>query len=273
MTIKEFADLCGCNPQTLRYYDRVDLLKPVEVDLWTGYRRYEKEQALVFVRIRNLQKAGFTIAEIRQLLGREDREIYRAFEAKIAEAERRPREIKTIQRSYRTEMDQIIERIKEVREQVAQDMQGYDPTVEFGIDEATYAEIKRSVQEAFDALTENVPEEFSYSSFDDADAQGEEIEYLDLLNNPAFAVVFEQHGWTYVKDFLDSFSELEDGAEYALLFRLAPDKYANTTPLGNTILGILLLKNPHKKRNLSANFEPSEDGQNHFWLLKRIVGQ
>ncbi len=25
MTIKQFALLCGCNPQTLRYYDHVDL--------------------------------------------------------------------------------------------------------------------------------------------------------------------------------------------------------------------------------------------------------
>ena len=31
MTIKEFARLCGCNPQTLRYYDHVNLLKPVKV--------------------------------------------------------------------------------------------------------------------------------------------------------------------------------------------------------------------------------------------------
>lgn len=38
MTIKEFSRLCGCNPQTLRYYDHVDLLKPVKVDSWTGYR-------------------------------------------------------------------------------------------------------------------------------------------------------------------------------------------------------------------------------------------
>ena len=26
MTIKEFASLCGCNTQTLRYYDKIDLL-------------------------------------------------------------------------------------------------------------------------------------------------------------------------------------------------------------------------------------------------------
>ena len=58
MTIKIFAELCDCNPQTLRYYDSVGLLKPAEVDSWTGYRYYNEEQAVTFVKIRNLQKAG-----------------------------------------------------------------------------------------------------------------------------------------------------------------------------------------------------------------------
>ena len=33
MTIKEFAGLCGCNPQTLRYYDSVGLLKPARAPI------------------------------------------------------------------------------------------------------------------------------------------------------------------------------------------------------------------------------------------------
>ena len=68
MTIKQFARLCGCNPQTLRYYDHVQLLKPIRVDEWSGYRYYEEEQAMDFVKIRNLQKAGFSIEEIKGLL-------------------------------------------------------------------------------------------------------------------------------------------------------------------------------------------------------------
>ena len=99
MTIKEFSRLCGCNPQTLRYYDRVDLLKPVKVDQWSGYRYYEEEQALSFVKIKNLQKAGFTIDDIKELLDKDDRAIYEAFEAKIAEEEKRLQEIKVIQLS------------------------------------------------------------------------------------------------------------------------------------------------------------------------------
>lgn len=60
MTIKEFAKLCGCNSQTLRYYDRVGLLKPVRVDRYSGYRFYDEKQAVTFVKIKNLQSALFT---------------------------------------------------------------------------------------------------------------------------------------------------------------------------------------------------------------------
>ena len=80
MTIKEFAKLCGCNSQTLRYYDRIDLLKPVEVDQWSGYRFYDETQAIEFVKIKNLQAAGCTIEEIKKLMGKNDAEIYKALE-------------------------------------------------------------------------------------------------------------------------------------------------------------------------------------------------
>ena len=118
MTIKEFARLCGCNPQTLRYYDHVGLLKPVKVDQWSGYRFYEEDQAFTFVKIKNLQKAGFTIEEIKALLDQDDHVIYMAFDTKITEAERRLQEIKHIQKLYQTEMKQIQEKIHEVREKV-----------------------------------------------------------------------------------------------------------------------------------------------------------
>ena len=133
MTIRQFARLCGCNPQTLRYYDRVELLKPVQVDKWTGYRYYDEEQALAFVKIRNLQKAGFTIEEIKALLDKDNQAIFQAFETKIAEAEERLREIREIQRSYQSEMESIKGRISEVKEKINQAMKAYDPREEFGI--------------------------------------------------------------------------------------------------------------------------------------------
>ena len=75
MTIKEFAQLCSCNAQTLRYYDKIDLLKPVKVDPWTGYRYYTSAQAIDFVKIKNLQAAVFSIDEIKVLLTKPDQQV------------------------------------------------------------------------------------------------------------------------------------------------------------------------------------------------------
>ena len=144
MTIQAFAKLCGCNPQTLRYYDRVDLLKPGRVDRFSGYRYYDEEQALIFVKIKNLQTAGFAIEEIKPLLAADDEAVYRAFEQKIGEQQARLETMKEIQRSYRSEMTTMRETIERIR----QDMAAFDPTAEFGIDRARYDAICARVDEA-----------------------------------------------------------------------------------------------------------------------------
>jgi DNA-binding transcriptional MerR regulator len=42
--IGDFAHLSQVSVVTLRYYDEMDLLKPVKVDDFTGYRYYSAEQ-------------------------------------------------------------------------------------------------------------------------------------------------------------------------------------------------------------------------------------
>ena len=88
ITIQGFARLCGCNTQTLRYYDRIGLLTPARVDTWTGYRYYEESQALQFVKIKNLQQADFSIDEIRPLLEADGACLQEAFARKIARQDR-----------------------------------------------------------------------------------------------------------------------------------------------------------------------------------------
>ena len=85
ITIQGFAKLCGCNTQTLRYYDRIGLLAPAKVDQWTGYRYYEEEQAMLFVKIKNLQMADFSIEEIKTLLNEDEDHLMAAFDRKIRE--------------------------------------------------------------------------------------------------------------------------------------------------------------------------------------------
>lgn len=150
MTIKEFAHICGCNPQTLRYYDQIDLLKPVKVDRWSGYRYYDEEQAYVFVKIKNLQKAGFTIDEIRGLLDKDNLAICRAFDEKIAKEEKRLQEIKDIRRSYQTEMNNIKDKIDAVRKKITEEMQAYNQTSEFGLLADKYEELIDNVNRYLD---------------------------------------------------------------------------------------------------------------------------
>ena len=272
MTIKEFARLCGCNPQTLRYYDHVDLLKPVKVDQWSGYRFYEEEQDRAFVKIKNLQKAGFTIEEIKELLDKDNHVIYKAFDAKIAEEERRLQEIKAIQKSYQTEMTDMKKKLETIRDMVKESMEAYDPTEEFGIDRDAYSQMKESVNGSFESMIScNDDSDYEYSEYSDSDESVEEPEYVDLLNNPDYEIVYEKHGWSFVKEFFSEFSTLEEGQDYAMLFLLSQNK-SNHNAFVNTALGMLLScnpKDPDNKRSLSCNVSDSSDGQNNFWLLKR----
>ena len=68
MKIGEFAKVCGTGISVLRYYDKQNLLKPVYIDGFTGYRYYSQEQIPIFFRITALKQAGFSLTEIRELL-------------------------------------------------------------------------------------------------------------------------------------------------------------------------------------------------------------
>ena len=260
MTIQAFAKLCGCNPQTLRYYDKVDLLKPSRVDRFSGYRYYDEAQALTFVKIKNLQLAGLPIEEIKPLLDADDDTVYRVIETKIREQEAKLETMKEIQRSYRSEMTTM----KETVERIRQSLTAFDPTAEFGIDRARYEAICARVDEALNtALDSDCFRDFSFN---------EEKHSPDplpkLLRDPLYKTVYEKHGWEHVKDFFHEFATLEDGAEYQLVFALTEDK-ADQTAFATTVLNLLLDENQGKKRQLGCSSTDTKDGENHFWLLKK----
>ena len=273
MTIRQFALLCGCNPQTLRYYDHVDLLKPVKVDPWSGYRYYDEDQALVFVRIKNLQAAGFAIDEIRELLDKDTPAICDALEAKVAEQEKRLQEIKQIRQSYLAEMSEMQRNIQAAKEHILKAMQQYDPAEEFGLSAEKYDGILADARRFFDDIAARDPEgtdlKFDWDESPEDSRAEKAKDSLGLLNDPGYTLVFERHGWDHAKDFLDECSDLEDGGEYALLVRVEQKKENASMAFANTILGILLDRNPGKQKSLSCSVDLSDDGRNHFWLLKR----
>jgi DNA-binding transcriptional MerR regulator/effector-binding domain-containing protein len=66
--IGDFSSICQLPVKTLRFYDEVGLLKPVEVDRFTGYRYYAFDQLPRLNRILALKDLGFSLEQIRSLL-------------------------------------------------------------------------------------------------------------------------------------------------------------------------------------------------------------
>jgi DNA-binding transcriptional MerR regulator/predicted transcriptional regulator YdeE len=66
--IGEFSKLVHVPVPTLRYYDQVGLLKPVEVDRFNGYRYYSASQLPRLHRILALKGLGFSLEQIGAVL-------------------------------------------------------------------------------------------------------------------------------------------------------------------------------------------------------------
>lgn len=66
--IGETADLMGITTQTLRFYDKIGLVKPVKIDPRTGYRYYAYEQFHFIDRIKYLQSLGMPLDDIKEVM-------------------------------------------------------------------------------------------------------------------------------------------------------------------------------------------------------------
>src|SRR5512136_2701540 len=68
LKIGDLSKLSRVSVKTLRYYDETGLLKPTQVDRFTGYRYYSFDQLPRLNRILALKDLGFALEQIAQLL-------------------------------------------------------------------------------------------------------------------------------------------------------------------------------------------------------------
>ncbi len=68
MQIKEFADFTGVSVRTLHYYDEIGLLKPAQVDVFTGYRYYDENSLLRMQEILFYRELDFSLKSIGEIL-------------------------------------------------------------------------------------------------------------------------------------------------------------------------------------------------------------
>ena len=67
--IGQFAEIVQTSIRTLWFYDKIDLFKPEEIDLFTNYRYYSKNQIEDFHLINKLKNIGFSLQEIKENWG------------------------------------------------------------------------------------------------------------------------------------------------------------------------------------------------------------
>jgi MerR family mercuric resistance operon transcriptional regulator len=71
--ISEFAEKCGVNKETIRYYEKKNLLQePLKTNV--GYRIYSDTDVQRVGFIKRMQELGFTLNEIYKLLGVVDKD-------------------------------------------------------------------------------------------------------------------------------------------------------------------------------------------------------
>ena len=293
ITIQGFAKLCGCNTQTLRYYDRIGLLAPAKVDEWTGYRYYEEGQALLFVKIKNLQQADFSIEEIKALLPGDDDLLMAAFERKITEQQQKLEKIREIQRSYLKEAMDMRNIVNEYMDYVERRMAKPELWKELGLDTQQKTEITANVHALLaDWLTqcrkmgdeialtadgqqfsglEKIRDQLKSGMLDEAEElllsrDSSEVE-KDI---PADAEkVFERSGWEHAYEWIGELPNLGNGKQKYFVFRVREDSPIADAGSPTILLGFMAVRYDAMNGGMTCVISRSEDGINHFTLLQK----
>ncbi len=295
MTIKDFANLCKCGTQTLRYYDKIDLLKPVKVDRWSGYRYYMESQAIDFVKIKNLQAADFTIDEIKVLLTMPDSQVYAAFDRKIAEQAQKLARIKQIQQSYLTEKNNMEKLIHGLSDFLTGQLTNFEILQEFGLTSAdgpaAVARIKSYLESQIahhlpgeSDVTLVVNDQIFHGADHVTDAvlslKERDLDKTILLGDEAVSkendfspeeweTLWECHGWNYVHEFIETIPPITTGENYCFYFRLTEGKYNGGIEFPLFMISTMLPKVKAEDASIGCSVEKSTDEQNHFALQRK----
>ncbi len=129
LTISQLAGAAGIPTSTIRYYERIGLVVP-EDRTGGNYRLYGRESLRKLKFIRSAQAVGFTLEDIQSLLGHADGgpvcgDVQALIEARLADIDRRLRDLRHVQRVLKEALRQCREShpraacrvVKELKEQ------------------------------------------------------------------------------------------------------------------------------------------------------------
>lgn len=139
LKIGDFAKLARVSVKTLRYYDKLGLIRPAWVDRWTSYRYYTLDQLPRLNRILALKDLGFSLeetqlllskglppAELRGMLRLKRTELERNLRAEHARLERVEARLRWIEREGQLPAYEVV--IKSVSARQVAGIRGWIPT-------------------------------------------------------------------------------------------------------------------------------------------------
>lgn len=114
--IGEMAQLHNTTIKTLRYYDKIGLLKPIQIVESNGYRYYSTEQFEQLNMIHYLKSLGFSLDEIKAHLENRDIDAFLELLKKQKEiTEKKIKELQHINNRFQNRMEEI-NHIRSIRE-------------------------------------------------------------------------------------------------------------------------------------------------------------
>lgn len=125
-TIGQMASICSLSIQTLRYYDKINLIKPSLVDKLTGYRYYSDQDIRYLGIIQDMKKIGFSLDDIRTCFqGNNNHDTLKMLEKK-------QKEYADKLRATHATLDRITNRLKnlERQEKAAESLPDFARTIE-----------------------------------------------------------------------------------------------------------------------------------------------
>jgi len=99
-SIRELSELAGVSARTLRYYDEIDLLKPLYVNE-AGYRFYGEKELALLQQILFYRERGFELKEIEKIIYQDNFDIMNALEDHLRELEERRKSVDALIRTVK----------------------------------------------------------------------------------------------------------------------------------------------------------------------------
>lgn len=94
-SIREVSELAGVSARTLRYYDEIGLLKPLEVS-GSGYRYYGKYELALLQQILFYRERGLDLKQIQKIVYQDDFDIMSALQEHLRDLEAKKKHMESL---------------------------------------------------------------------------------------------------------------------------------------------------------------------------------